>query len=327
MKRSTGPRRWLALAGLVACGPGVEHLSSTSSKVIYGDDDRKQVFEVDGALGDIARRSIVSLFEADDGMLDESDPSNIRINASPVGRALDLCKTERFWNEPSAAECSGTLIADDLVLTAGHCMDGPIKGVKRAPADVCKTRRFVFGFYNDADDKLHPITSEDVFSCGELVAHRRDDANRFTIDAIIDFSIVRLDRSAAPRFTPVRLRAGSLKVGEPLTVIGFPSGIPMKVAANGAIVTVHDKGDFFVGTTDTFAGNSGSGVFDSDTLEQIGILVAGQTDYVKKGACSVATTCDATGCDGKSERINQIRPVLEAYCKRSDAREELCKSL
>lgn len=316
-----------AAAAAAACGQAADDTSTLRSSVVYGDDDRKDVFEVDGELREIASRSIVSIFN---GTLDESDPSNVRVLGESVGRRLNLCKEERFWTDPAAAECSGTLIADDLVLTAGHCFKRERFGPRRRdPAEVCESRRFVFGYYNEAPERLNPITADDVFRCAELLVHR-DDINepseaRSDGDAALDFALVRLDRPATPRYRPVKLRVSPPVLGQALTVLGFPSGMPLKVAGNATILSIHESGAYFDGTTDTFAGNSGSGVFDATTFYQVGVLIAGQPDYERKGPCSVIARCEDTGCSGKSERIHQIRPILAEYCQRADARREVCQ--
>lgn len=317
----------LAALAAAACGPAPEGWSAISSRAIYGDDDRRDWFELEDELQALARSSVVSIFGS---ALDESDPGDVRVRADSVGHALGLCKEERFWDDPAAAECSGTLIANDLVLTAGHCFKREKVGpARRSPAEVCKTRRFVFGYYHEGPSTLHRITSEDVFRCAELLVHRDDlnetDPEDARAGVVLDFSIVRLDRSAAPRFRPVTLRTPPPVTGEPLIVLGFPSGMPLKAAVNGVITAVRPQGDYANGTTDTFAGNSGSGVFDATTHEQVGVLVAGQRDYVKAGACSVTSRCADTGCDGKTERIHQIAPILTRYCQRADARAEVCR--
>lgn len=76
--------------------------------------------------------------------------------------------------------------------------------------------------------------------------------------------------------------------------IGHPSGLPRKYA--GATVSrVYSKGPdgsyVFVSNLDAFAGNSGSGVFDSSG-NLVGILVSGATDFdVSSGGCVTVNEC------------------------------------
>jgi len=57
--------------------------------------------------------------------------------------------------------------------------------------------------------------------------------------------------------------------------------------------------DWFVANTDTFVGNSGSGVFDANTKELVGILVRGAQDYVADGSCNRVNVCPNDGCRGE----------------------------
>ena len=102
------------------------------------------------------------------------------------------------------------------------------------------------------------------------------------------FSYIELDReveASSGHFGVEKMELGKdarVSLGEQVVVIGFGSGLPMKID-DGATVYANDAGnnlphyssDFaFKASFDTFGGNSGSGVFKADgTL--IGIHVIG----------------------------------------------------
>ena len=56
-----------------------------------------------------------------------------------------MCPDERFAAQPANADCSATLIAPDIMLTAGHCINS------------CGDSRFVFDYYVTAGGTLPPI--------------------------------------------------------------------------------------------------------------------------------------------------------------------------
>ena len=68
-------------------------------------------------------------------------------------------------------------------------------------------------------------------------------------------------------------------------------------------------------TTDTFGGNSGSGVYLADTGEVAGILVRGETDYVLDSNlnCYHVNYCSETGCSG--EDSTYVFRAIDALCK------------
>ena len=139
-------------------------------------------------------------------------------------------------------------------------------------------------------------------------------------DLYLDFTIVKLDRSAAPRFTPAPVRPGSapLAVGANLAVIGSGSGIPFKIDSGGSVRENNaDFMDYFDATTDTFAGNSGSGVYETVNNTVAGILVQGETDYVPRdGAnCNEVNVCTETGCSGES--IIYVHRAIQEFCARN----------
>jgi MYXO-CTERM domain-containing protein len=286
--------------------------------VVYGTDDRQDVYaHPDMNLRTLAQQSIVALMR--DTAIDVSDPMAVRYTGTTTLReAQDLCPGQRFENDPTHAHCSGTLIDNDIVLTAGHCFTAP--GADAAMPNNCANTRFVFKYHHEAAGRLAPITAADVFSCAEIITS----VERMNPDGTRqDYAFVRLDRSAAPRFTPASVaRAnGPTMMGQSVSVIGFGSGIPAKIDSGGTVTDLRTmEGDYFETNFDTFQGNSGSGVFDTTTRSLIGLLVRGATDYVRAdgGMCQVVNVCASTpgGANCNGESVNRLRGPFDDFCTR-----------
>ncbi|CAM4372435.1 trypsin-like serine protease [Corallococcus sp. ZKHCc1 1396] len=295
----------------LACGPAAESgapeetpLSESRTPVVYGTDDRRDVYDhPSAALQERARQSTVALLFPES--IDASNPNNVILDGTTLDEWENLCTDQRFRDDPAPAFCSGTLIDDDLVLTAGHCITNQSE---------CDDTRFVFKFYRTAEGVMETITSADVFSCKSIVARKEQDSG----DRYLDFAIVRLDRSAAPRFTPAPVRPGNtaLAVGTNVAVIGSGSGIPFKIDSGGSVRENNASFlDYFIATTDTFAGNSGSGVYETTNNTVAGILVFGDEDYVARGSCNVVNVCKETACAG--EGIIYVNQAIRELCART----------
>ncbi|MDX2012393.1 MAG: serine protease [Myxococcaceae bacterium] len=295
---------------LVIDEAGLDETATTEKAVIYGTDNRTDVYaHPDATMRQRALQSTVALIPA--SALDVRTPSNVRVRSATLAQSQGLCAGQRFANDPTAAFCSGTLVDDDLVLTAGHCL---------VTAADCTSTRFVFRYAKASADALEPITTDDVFSCAGIVVR----AETQTAQGVIDFALVRLTRPATPRFTPapVRRSTAALVTGQRVGVIGSGSGVPFKIDTGGS---VRDPGAglSFEATTDTFGGNSGSGVYELDGYSVAGILVQGDTDYVRQGSCNVVNVCRESGCSG--ETIVATHVALSALC-RADPSSRLCAS-
>jgi hypothetical protein len=97
-----------------------EILASTQ-RVIYGVDDRQDLFQVtDPALLDDAD-CVVSIFAA--GSITDNGNGTTTLNTQNFGTQRNLCQGERFRDQPIGAFCSGFLVGPDIVATAGHCVD------------------------------------------------------------------------------------------------------------------------------------------------------------------------------------------------------------
>jgi len=263
---------------------------SSRPRVIYGEDNRLDLYQVVdpylrqqvAATVALIRSSRLTL--TDDGL-------HYAIQTVEYGRGNGLCLNEPFYEQETAAFCSGSLVGPDLILTAGHCI---------RTQENCDNTRFVFGFGIDDPLRFPRTTSAaKVFSCKELLFSVAEPVGE-------DFALVRLDRPV-PGVTPLSLRAsGHAEVGTELYVIGHPAGLPVKVAGGAGVRAVRDK--FLVANLDTYGGNSGSAVFNALDGVIEGVLVRGELDYVLRDGCRQSNRCPDTGCRGEdvtlAERVS-----------------------
>lgn len=260
--------------------PLTEVDSKISARVIYGEDNRLDLYEVtDPRLYDMARSTAVLVY--DDQLTQVGNKYNI---ASQVFKdEFNLCSTEKFANQYSAGFCSGFLVDKNILVTAGHCLRNDYN---------CERTSFVFDYAVTSAGDAGPtsVDKNNVYKCKKLL--------RSAIQSNgADYAVVELDRNVTDR-TPLNMRkSGAVSTGEPLVVIGYPSGIPAKVAA-GANVRSQASG-YFVANLDTYGGNSGSAVFNANTGLVEGILVRGETDFVYKNGCRVSNVCTDDGCRGE----------------------------
>ncbi len=259
-------------------------------KVIYGNDDRKDIYQVfNQQLLELAD-STVALIDSD--KLNQVGGGFSEVKARKFGDSYSLCSSEPFREQPAGAFCSGFLVGEDLIVTAGHC----VRNQK-----ACEGTKFVFSYaLKSTSDTAEVVDSQDVYGCKELV-HSEVKGNG------ADFAVVRLDKKVS-NHSPLNIRrAGQISVNQDITVIGHPAGIPTKIAG-GAQVRSQGSG-FFNTNLDTYGGNSGSAVFNSDNGEVEGILVRGATDFVFKNGCRVSNVCKSNECRG--EDVTRIAEALE----------------
>ncbi len=291
-----------ALTALLAagCAPVDEAEPQAAQPSVYGTDDRQDVYaHPDGWMKALARQSTVALMPASN--VNATNPNNVTFSATTAGARYSLCSTEPLRNEPAAAKCTGTLIDDDLVLTTGTCV--------QSAAD-CADTRFVFGYHRDAAGALHPVTTSDVFRCSSLVARRVG----FVNGRFYNYAIARLDRSAAPRFTPAPLRrpTTALAVGRRLGSIVHDLGTPARIDTGGRVRDPRSaSADYFLATTDTVT-SQGAGVWDLTTYELVGLQNGDAQGLLRNGSCYTSSVCAETGCAGTT--VFHTRSILDDFC-------------
>lgn len=274
-----------------------------TEKVIYGGDDRVDYTAAPPEWQKLAD-STVALFFGDKVGSDGSLPR------TTLGEKRKLCAGQRFADQPSGSYCSGTLVAPDLIMTAGHCIKLPADPSWYEPVPLCDNIKFVFG-YNNKNGNPAKAAPQDIYKCaGTVVRVHYGPAARTS-----DYALIKLDRpvpqSGPFAHVPLQLNRGAaVAAGDSVAAIGYPSGLPLKVAANAKVRDISDP-VFFVANMDTFGGNSGGMVFNTRTGLVEGIVVRGDTDY-KSGnsqdSCNVYNVNPENG--GRGEDVIRVAPLL-----------------
>ncbi len=240
---------------------------------LCGADNSQNVEQYDGTLG--VTQAFVASHQGPVGQLQwNNNLATIYTNPGDVNNAR--------W-------CTGTLISNNLFLTAGHCFDQLPGGwtvprqngtMNPIPSTEIATNMHVnFNYQFDPAGNLRPVTSVAVT---QLVEYRL---------AGIDFAIVRLAGTPGTTWGVTGVAAGDAAVGDMLTIIQHPAGVPKRIEAG----PLSD----FVGNSiryndiDTLGGSSGAGI-----LGPAGTIVGVHTN----GGCTGAMTGHNFG-----QRISAVR--------------------
>ncbi|HRC57617.1 MAG TPA: trypsin-like peptidase domain-containing protein [Kofleriaceae bacterium] len=172
--------------------------------------------------------------------------------------------------DTSSKYCSGTLIASNLFLTAGHCVDATSVG------------DYVAMNYERAAGSTTLLTQ----------SHYRVDAVLEDELGGLDYAIVQLAGTPGATWGIAAVASADPATGAALTIIGHPEGRPKQIEAG----TVFGFGtnNIRYNNIDTLGGNSGSGVIDAS-----GVVVGVHTN----GGCT------RRGGYNYGTRISRIRAV------------------
>lgn len=277
---------------------GVGFNSYAVEKVIYGDDNRLDLFEVTDQIQYDAALSTAAMIP-NSALVDSTRNDGQEIKSTTLTKR-GICSDQKFAEQITAANCTGFLVGKNLLVTAGHCIRN---------MSSCEDYKWVFGFALDEsnDEDYLQVPKENIYSCVRIVERSLERENQN------DFALVELDREVVGR-TPLRVRTeGRIADHTPIFVIGHPTGLPSKIAP---MAKVRNNSDdiYFQANLDTFGGNSGSPVFDEATGMVEGILVRGEQDYVfdREKNCRVPKVCTEDGCRGEDvTRITNIKSLME----------------
>jgi len=295
------------------------------AKTIYGADNRLDYYEAPAELRVLAD-SVVSLWQAKQVSFSGDQASLAHKN---FGEAVNLCPGERFSEQPIGAFCSGALVGEDLVMTAGHCITDEA---------ACAGTKFVFGYAvkQSGGKAATTVPAGDVYGCKRIVTRDLDKQPTGTVSTIIsllanilnkmgpDYALIQLDRKVEGRRPlPVNRGAEPAKGTEMLT-IGHPVGLPLKVSGGATVRSTSPK-SYYITDIDAFGGNSGGPVFNARTRLIEGILVLGGADFAKSPAgCNTAVTvAQDKGLGTGVTRLSFIKAAIPEFPARRYAAEPL----
>ncbi len=221
--------------------------------VIHGMDDRKETT-------DTGTPAILS-------ELAQSTPAIIKnLNLKLQGdhyllqgislKKIGFCAEARFSEQVSVARCSSSLIGEDLILTAGHCVDDDLK-------KWCQSYSVVFDFVGESQQ----VPADSVYRCKEVVYRK------FVGAFDEDLALIKLDRKVLNR-KPIVVSKDEVRKGDALMMIGYPLGIPQKIVDDGRMTGPSNSKVSFRHDVDSQSCNSGGPLFNVKG-KQVGVLVRG----------------------------------------------------
>ena len=256
------------------------------TKQIGGADDRREISELESR--DLKKAALsVCLLCWEKDLVQEG--GEFRLKVGTFSERLDMppiCPDERFSQQPVGGFATGFWVGRNLIVTAGHCIlpDTPLSKV-----------RCVFGFQVAADGVRTRFKPSQVYQLKTLFPVRERSSppagREFTYPDVADHAVLLLSREVVvPGASPLKLADGdvamALRDSTKLSMIGHPSGMPLKATEAGLLIQVAPGKPYLRTMLDAFFGNSGSPVF-APNGEVVGIVSEGSRDYADRGRCSV----------------------------------------
>jgi V8-like Glu-specific endopeptidase len=248
------------------------------------------------------------------GATDDSQPVEQYNGTLGVTKAFvnshQSCVAQVQWNNDLAAKYTspgdvnnvrwgtGTMISNDLFLTAGHLFDQTGGGWTRpkdnithatiSPQQIALNMHLNFNYQVDPAGNLR---AEVKFPITQLVEYRLGG---------LDFAICRIGGNPGATFGKNGVATVDAAQNNMLCIMGHPAGVPKRIEA-GPCSNISGN-NIFYNDIDTLGGNSGSGILQAST----GLLVGVHTN----GGCNPQGTGSNMGF-----RITKIRaasPTLQA---------------
>ena len=203
----------------------------------------------------------------------------------------NLCSDQIFAEQSVIGVGTGFIVSENSMITAKHVFEEPIQNYA-----------VIFGYeIIDTEGGLKSqIDASNVYIPTKIDNQSDElDVIKFTVDRAFDRPSLEWENSLDLNINDIEIY-----------MIGYPSGLPLKIALNAGIVE-NSPFQYFYTSLDGFQGNSGSPVFNLCTNKVIGILVSGEIDYQFNGNCYETTICKYPQCKG--EKVIRIESVMEEF--------------
>lgn len=279
-------------------------LIAPSHAAIYGFDQRRDVFQLPRNEKKLSE-SIALAFGANFlTPLDNTHLQHEEFQDRIYGDQELMCKSEKFWRQPSFGHCTAFLVHERVLLTAGHCLLA--KGIavnSRHP--YCDGFAFWLNYAlsERTDSELGArIPRENVLRCSRVIYAQNDNETNPERDPV-DFALLELSQPVTHGKPLAIAPENSVSVNDLVFTMGHPHGLPLKHSGTARVLDADYLTSFSV-NLDTLGGNSGGPVFNTDN-QVVGLLIAGhQFDtYKTQNGCDRINTCraDGSGCKQDSQ--------------------------
>lgn len=257
-------------------------------RTVYGEDGREDYYQSSVTTQDLMK-SVAALMDfsviSSDGAGGYNLPSssgNTLQDLIMQSTGVSICPNTSFADQPTFSNCSAFLIGYDLLLTVGSCF-GDIN-----INSSCSNIVVVFDYVMTASNLYKSnFNSSQVYTCSEVISS--------SLDTPPYFAIFRTTEPVQYRnpFTLFR-DYNSVQVGQNVSIIGTPSGLPLKSDTGSIISITNQTGIFqFVTDLDAFSAQGGSPVFDADGAI-LGFFVSSGEDFtVTSNNCSTFYDCQS----------------------------------
>jgi V8-like Glu-specific endopeptidase len=267
----------------------------SSYSAIYEEDDRSLVFLSKDSFTQKISQSVAAKLRTEPKYLGQNE---YQILSKPLKDHIkNLCKEEKFENVETLSNCTSFLVAKDLMLTAGHCLNNQKE---------CEESTWFFSDELNPYEKDPIVEHRNIYKCEKIISRIKNSISKN------DYALFKLERQVIGR-EPLKFRKkGKVTSKDSFLVLGHPTGLAL-IKTAGSKVIENESEFLFRINSDTFGGNSGSPVFNQDTGLVEGILTDGDRDYKRnaKRGCMETYHCPASGCKGENVvRITNIPELV-----------------